>query len=1129
MFSTLAPGILSYFKPGETTVAPPNLTSDDMLYGRAGIVVPPKPMIQGASPIDGYGVQPPPPIPGPNGFPLSQSQREERRLKVTAPGFYEYNEDGSSSSSRRLTIDDGSESIDELKNKFTELPREDQLGIVDDVISEANLMTQLFSQQSIAGRLLNKLVENARPMDTHNDFVDPMSTLGKLGMEMEITEKIKQLRPLPGAPPGVRNRASGKSKTQIKFDSAKINETELDNFVVTLDKIQNEVGNTRSETGTKLDKILESYGYKPDVTEDDYMEQARDLLPDGAPEYNIRMRADELKTSAKRKAYEKREKFLDKIREQHQEFYALQNIARQLQVVKKEERRRRTQMSPLAPPTTTPEPTTTLSPEQEANLKKGILDGTMDLKWVGDREMMLGNQLILMDRSLLMTATSFILNDVKYFAIPKLNEVTKALCRNCRSTTSAELQPGGFVYDEANCPICDYHYEYRSLQCPEGTISLYGSSLPEDCTQQGQVIAVVNIYKCYPPRPCWLANWEKEMEEVPLLEDQEFHIAPSADDFCADLLPTHPLCGQQFEMELYIQDPKRKKSYLWAEPIPNSEKVVEFLAYKPLTECTSFPDDCTWAFQNVTLQPMDISVMTFNFTKLHPELRLNTIGDGHYNIYIMSDKYEMRLETEANKMEKLKQGHRLPQYFRRKANEYVADYFEIKMLALEALTFRVEIHLLHGIHTENLHGFNESLDIKVYSPGISWGGTRKFFVSVLSRELLNGGAYELPYNMPPFISGHHLEQELVMDLPVYQNPDAFNGPQTFEYDSNSGSPPTDESIRNIQVQSNIFWNVERIETVSFAWLPFFSNCEGYDSHIVIWDLLEQPEGRLEKDGPFGYEGECEIYTPEEVILVEPLMFNPNTLEYVVDPIADSCNFVIECRYEESMIAADNMNIIWREIEEEEGELFYITQYPIDFEQFDPKTNGIDAFTKLVGSDQLVKVAYAAEGREAKRFPRRVSFDIAYLQKTTQLKAIVGVEFNFGAEYDDDDTDNVYYLMLSFGALGWQDLMNAFMLDPSIYGVLYVVVGLASIGVAIIAWALVRLSSKNIHTPPFDLKECYEFMLWWPVQGVLIASTPVVVLFAIIVVMIKFDPASQVPCQYDELADNIMDSFGSIPS
>jgi hypothetical protein len=253
----------------------------------------------------------------------------------------------------------------------------------------------------------------------------------------------------------------------------------------------------------------------------------------------------------------------------------------------------------------------------------------------------------------------------------------------------------------------------------------------------------------------------------------------------------------------------------------------------------------------------------------------------------------MRLESEANKMEKLKAGHRLPQYFRRKENEHIADYFELKMLAFESLTFRAEIHLLHGIHTENLNGFNESVDIKVYSPGISWGGTRKFFVAVLSRELLNGGAYELPYNMPPFISGHHLEQELVIDLSVYDNIKGksclawseerqdnceertiFNGPQTVEYDARSGSPPSDESIRNVQVQSNIFWNVERIETVSLPWLPFFSNCDGYDSHIIIWDLLEQPEGKMEKAGPFGYEGECEILAPDDVQLVEPLMFNP---------------------------------------------------------------------------------------------------------------------------------------------------------------------------------------------------------------------------------------------------------------
>lgn len=55
-------------------------------------------------------------------------------------------------------------------------------------------------------------------------------------------------------------------KTQLKFDSAKINDTELDNFVITLDSIQKDVGDTKSETGSNLEKILASYGYKPEVS-----------------------------------------------------------------------------------------------------------------------------------------------------------------------------------------------------------------------------------------------------------------------------------------------------------------------------------------------------------------------------------------------------------------------------------------------------------------------------------------------------------------------------------------------------------------------------------------------------------------------------------------------------------------------------------------------------------------------------------------------------------------------------------------------------------------------------------------------------------------------------------------------
>lgn len=40
------------------------------------------------------------------------------------------------------------------------------------------------------------------------------------------------------------------------------------------------------------------------------------------------------------------------------------------------------------------------------------------------------------------------------------------------------------------------------------------------------------------------------------------------------------------------------------------------------------------------------------------------------------------------------------------------------------------------------------------------------------------------------------------------------------------------------VYDSTFWDSNQINALMMPWLPFFSNCEGYDSRIVLYDLLE---------------------------------------------------------------------------------------------------------------------------------------------------------------------------------------------------------------------------------------------------------------------------------------------------
>lgn len=102
------------------------------------------------------------------------------------------------------------------------------------------------------------------------------------------------------------------------------------------------------------------------------------------------------------------------------------------------------------------------------------------------------------------------------------------------------------------------------------------------------------------------------------------------------------------------------------------------------------------------------------------------------------------------------------------------------------------------------------------------------------------------------------------------------------------------------------------------WLPFFSNCEGYDSNIVLYDLLE-------------YNQQCNLPTYEEIRVVNPIPSSG------LDPIADKCNIQLNCIYDEPLGSTISTSTRWYAITSQ-TDLFYMTQYPISDDDF-RATNG----------------------------------------------------------------------------------------------------------------------------------------------------------------------------------------------
>lgn len=81
------------------------------------------------------------------------------------------------------------------------------------------------------------------------------------------------------------------------------------------------------------------------------------------------------------------------------------------------------------------------------------------------------------------------------------------------------------------------------------------------------------------------------------------------------------------------------------------------------------------------------------------------------------------------------------------------------------------------------------------------------------------------------------------------------------------------------VYDSTYWDSNGLTANVMPWLPFFSNCEGYDSHLVLYDLLE-------------YNPECVLPAYEDIRVVNPI---PST---GLSPHADLCQPRLRCLYDE---------------------------------------------------------------------------------------------------------------------------------------------------------------------------------------------------------------------------------------
>jgi hypothetical protein len=354
------------------------------------------------------------------------------------------------------------------------------------------------------------------------------------------------------------------------------------------------------------------------------------------------------------------------------------------------------------------------------------------------------------------------------------------------------------------------------------------------------------------------------------------------------------------------------------------------------------------------------------------------------------------------------------------------------------------------------------------------------------------------------------------------------------------------------VTSSQFMAENENEFLFMPWLPFFSNCDGYDSHINFMRLIETHPDCMATHEPyqateyvvqmFGEAG-FQFSAPKSDKCVNPLVDNYPAIDVVSQFKA---GIEMRCGYEEDLESPGSAPR-WFELASKEVP-FYLTKYPVLPKNFetdwavertpttDPRWGRGYSLWQQKDSEKVLPVIvdeifFSAVGV----VPRRVKFYVEYFQESPGEKRLVKAALQFFdlcytkaadqtqvqilekkgvflASYDGvrpcnytwagQLNDTEYTLEFTFKPAEWVDLLNYFELRGEVYMVFFTFIGLLSVLEVVTVWVLNRLFTRLRHPPPFHAQTLLAVISEAPMVGVTLAMLPIATVCFIVFVWLK---------------------------
>lgn len=460
--------------------------------------------------------------------------------------------------------------------------------------------------------------------------------------------------------------------------------------------------------------------------------------------------------------------------------------------------------------------------------------------------------------------------------------------------------------------------------------------------------------------------------------------------------------------------------------------------------------------------------------------------------------------------------YRMPIFFRKNSKtsgfpDNKHRYIHFTISPLKPTNITVVLELLNG---KFYNDFDEtylktSLTFSIHKPvRFSKGTHNSLWLAAVTREVLEKDQLDFPLNLPAkeFEDDRTFDDYLIVDRPCKQLKsfierkfDDSSEPNTYDDDGRIIAPDMctvdmfeDTNMKHTLSHDGTIASDFLLDAVYLPYLPFFSNCDGFDSHISLSRLMEEHP-------------DCHLSSAQETKYVRQMSFGDNR------PHGDHCQsqfpFISKvsfgnganlfCQYEENVkLVSDRV----RWFEASSGSpLFYLTQDALTAEGFNQMNNQINSrWTKVDGQHDNIDIVpvmiHRGFGGIKNAIPRKIVLELQYYQKDQFTKRLVSASIyfselcttvapdHFGGDPDvlsqmkelgilpcDVDINGkikstAYELDIQIYPLVWSQLLNKFEFNWVIYFCYFTVAGVFSLIVGVMIWAIMRISTK-LRFPP----------------------------------------------------------------